>query len=192
MNTEQITEGLIIYDLPKWGENIRIKGILFDMDGVILDTEKLYTRFWQEAANALGYPMTKEQAMGLRSLNREFGAAKMQSYFDVPVNYEEVRNKRIELMNAFIEKEGVEPKIEPAYVDDPTVIFMVEHGMGISMLSELIMRGNRNNVISRALEPNAHRELVICMKSIKNAPPMVKEFVVCAKETIDEIYKSID
>ena len=110
MNIEQIAEGVLIYDLPKWGKDICIKGILFDMDGVILDTEKLYTRFWQEAANVLGYPMTKEQAMGLRSLNREFGAAKMQSYFDVPVNYEEVRNKRIELMNAFIEKEGVELK----------------------------------------------------------------------------------
>lgn len=110
MNIEQIAEGVLIYDLAKWGKDIRIKGILFDMDGVILDTEKLYTRFWQEAANALGYLMTKEQAMGLRSLNREFGAAKMQSYFDVPVNYEEVRNKRIELMNAFIEKEGVELK----------------------------------------------------------------------------------
>lgn len=110
MNIEQITDGVLVYDLPKWGKDIFIKGILFDMDGVILDTEKLYTRFWQEAANVLGYPMTKEQAMGLRSLNREFGAAKMQSYFDVPVNYEEVRNKRIELMNAFIEKEGVELK----------------------------------------------------------------------------------
>ena len=110
MNIEQIDEGVFVYDLPKWGKDIQIKGILFDMDGVILDTEKLYTRFWQEAANALGYPMTKEQAMGLRSLNREFGAAKMQSYFDVPVNYEEVRNKRIELMNSFIEKEGVELK----------------------------------------------------------------------------------
>lgn len=110
MNIEQIAEGVLIYNLPKWGKDIFIKGILFDMDGVILDTEKLYTRFWQEAANVLGYPMTKEQAMGLRSLNREFGAAKMQSYFDVPVNYEEVRNKRIELMNAFIEKEGVELK----------------------------------------------------------------------------------
>ena len=48
--------------------------------------------------------------MGLRSLNREFGAAKMQSYFDVPVDYEAVRKKRIEMMDAFIEKEGVEAK----------------------------------------------------------------------------------
>jgi len=110
MNTEQIAQGVLLYDLPKWGREITIKGILFDMDGVILDTEKLYTRFWQEAANALGYPMSKEQAMGLRSLNREFGAAKMQSYFAVPVDYEAVRNKRIEMMNAFIEKEGVETK----------------------------------------------------------------------------------
>lgn len=110
MNIEQIAEGISVYDLEKWGKNICIKGLLFDMDGLILDTEKLYTRFWQEAANALGYPMTKEQAMGLRSLNREFGAAKMQSYFDKTVDYEAVRKKRIEMMDAFIEKEGVEAK----------------------------------------------------------------------------------
>ena len=35
-----------------------IHGVLFDMDGVVLDTEKLYARFWAEAAHALGYPMT--------------------------------------------------------------------------------------------------------------------------------------
>ena len=80
------------------------------MDGLILDTEKLYTRFWHEAANALGYPMTKEQAIGMRSLNREIGAVKLQSYFDEPIDYETVRNKRIELMNAYIEREGVEAK----------------------------------------------------------------------------------
>ena len=88
------------------------------------------------------------------------------------------------------ETEKVDPNIEPAYVDDPTVIFMVEHGMGISMLSELIMRGNKNNVVSVPLEPAAHRELVICMKSVNNAPKIVKEFVSCAKETIEAIYKN--
>lgn len=110
MNTHQIAEGVIVYEPKKWERDITIKGILFDMDGLILDTEKLYTRFWQEAANSLGYPMTKEQAIGMRSLNREFGAAKLQSYFDRPIDYEAVRSKRIELMSAYIEKEGVEVK----------------------------------------------------------------------------------
>lgn len=84
-----------------------ITAILFDMDGLVLDTEKLYTRFWQEAANALGYPMTKEQALGMRSLNRGAGLAKMQSYFGPEVDYDRIRAKRIELMDAFVEKEGV-------------------------------------------------------------------------------------
>lgn len=110
MNIEKISEGVSIYQPEKWNRNTKIKGLLFDMDGLILDTEKLYTRFWQEATNALGYPMTKEQALGMRSLNKEFGAAKLQSYFDKPVSYDEVRLKRIELMDAFIEKEGVEAK----------------------------------------------------------------------------------
>lgn len=87
-----------------------ITAVLFDMDGLVLDTEKLYTRFWQEAANALGYPMTKEQALGMRSLNRGAGLAKMQSYFGPDVDYEAIRNKRIELMDAFVKQEGVSLK----------------------------------------------------------------------------------
>lgn len=88
----------------------QIKGILFDMDGLILDTEKLYCRFWQEAARALGYPMTMEQALGMRSLNRYAGEAKLKSYFGEDISYTKVREKRIELMDAFVEKEGVTTK----------------------------------------------------------------------------------
>ena len=88
----------------------QIKGILFDMDGLILDTEKLYCRFWQEAARILGYPMTMEQALGMRSLNRHAGEAKLKSYFGEWISYTEVREKRIELMDAFVEKEGVTTK----------------------------------------------------------------------------------
>ncbi len=88
-------------------DTMMIRAILFDMDGLVLDTEKLYTRFWQEAAKAFGYPMTKEQALGMRSLNRGAGLAKMQSYFGASVEYDDIRGKRIELMDAFVEKEGV-------------------------------------------------------------------------------------
>lgn len=87
--------------------NDNIRGVLFDMDGVILDTEKLYTRFWQEAAHCLGYPMTKEQALGMRSMNHQDGEARMKSYFGPDTPYRDIRNKRIELMDAFVEKEGV-------------------------------------------------------------------------------------
>ena len=80
------------------------------MDGVILDTEKLYTRFWKEAAQSLGYPMTHEMALGMRSLSREVGERQLKEYLGEDVDYQQVRNKRIEMMSAFIEENGVEFK----------------------------------------------------------------------------------
>lgn len=87
-----------------------VKGILFDMDGVVLDTEKLYARFWAEAAHALGYPMTCEQALGMRSLNNEAGQAKLESYFGPGVSRSIMRDKRVELMDAYVAQHGVEAK----------------------------------------------------------------------------------
>ena len=87
-----------------------VRGVLFDMDGVILDTEKLYTRFWCEAAQALGYPMTHEMALGMRSLSREIGERQLKAYLGESVDYQQVRNKRIEMMSAFINENGVEIK----------------------------------------------------------------------------------
>lgn len=87
-----------------------IRGVLFDMDGVILDTERMYARFWAEACHALGYPMTYEQALGMRSLSAKAGQAKLESYFGPGISREAVRNKRVELMDAYIERHGVAPK----------------------------------------------------------------------------------
>ena len=79
-----------------------VAGVIFDMDGVLLDTEKLYARFWREAAVALGYPMTHQQALGMRSLNGQAGQAKLESYFGPGISRSQVRHKRIELMDAYI------------------------------------------------------------------------------------------
>ena len=88
----------------------RIRGVLFDMDGLVLDTEVLYQRFWMEACHFYGYPMTHTQALGMRSIGAKDGTARLRGWFGPDVDYLQVRNKRIELMDAFIEKEGVVPK----------------------------------------------------------------------------------
>lgn len=87
-----------------------VKGVLFDMDGIVLDTEKLYTRFWMEAAQYFGFPMTLEQALGMRSLSKELGEQRLKDYFGDAIDYQQVRQQRIKIMTEYIEKNGVEIK----------------------------------------------------------------------------------
>ena len=88
-----------------------IRGVLFDMDGVVIDSERLYTRFWMEAAHDLGFPMTREQALQLRSLGRIPAQAKLDSFFGPgEACYDSIRNRRIELMEAYIALHGVDEK----------------------------------------------------------------------------------
>ena len=95
---------------PQWGASRPIRGILFDMDGLVLDSESLYTRFWREAANALGYPMTVEQSLGMRSLGKKLGQPYLESLFDPGIDYSQVREKRIELMDAYVNQYGIPTK----------------------------------------------------------------------------------
>lgn len=95
---------------PQWGSQRPIHGVLFDMDGLVLDSETLYTRFWREAAHSLGYPMTVEQSLGMRSLGQKLGQPYLESLFGPGVDYVTMRSKRIELMDAYIEEHGIAPK----------------------------------------------------------------------------------
>lgn len=94
---------------PTWKKR-EIRGVLFDMDGLVLDTETLYSRFWMESANDLGFPMTYQQSLGMRSLNRQAGQAKLIEYFGPGISYAEVRNHRIQLMDAWVDVHGVDLK----------------------------------------------------------------------------------
>ncbi len=89
---------------------VNIKGVVFDMDGVLLDTEKLYVRFWCEAARFYGYNMQKSHALSIRSMARPFVIERLKGFFGENFDYYSVHDKRIELMDAYIEKNGIETK----------------------------------------------------------------------------------
>ena len=90
--------------------NTPIRGVLFDMDGVVIESERLFARFWMASAADLGFLMTYEQALQLRSLRREQGIEKMQSFFGPAADFDEIRAHRIELMEAHIAQYGVDEK----------------------------------------------------------------------------------
>lgn len=87
-----------------------IKAVIFDMDGTLIDTEKYYRRFWPMALAEFGYTMTDAQALSMRSLGRPFAPIKLREMFGEELDYVQVRQRRKELMEACIEKEGIQCK----------------------------------------------------------------------------------
>ena len=89
---------------------MKIKGVIFDLDGLLLDTEKLYQRFWIEAAAKCGYKMTKEQSLQLRSLDKDLAKELLSEWFGKDFSYQKTKDIRVKLMNEYIEQNGIEAK----------------------------------------------------------------------------------
>ena len=87
-----------------------IKGAAFDMDGLMIDTEKLYVRFWIQSAADFGYDMKKEHVYAIRSLARKYSIPKLKGFFGEDFPSEEVRAHRTGLMNEYIAQNGLEVK----------------------------------------------------------------------------------
>jgi HAD superfamily hydrolase (TIGR01509 family) len=89
---------------------MKINGAIFDMDGVLLNSEILYQRFWLEALQFYNYKATPNHILALRSLTGKKAEEKLKSFFGDNFDYPTVKAKRIELMDDFVNKNGVEVK----------------------------------------------------------------------------------
>ncbi len=79
---------------------------------------------------------------------------------------------------------GVKPHILPTWVDDPTVISMVSHGLGVSMMTELTVRGRTDGVKLLPVEPASSRELGLAVRSLDAASDGLRHFIDCTKRVV--------
>ena len=87
-----------------------IRGVVFDLDGTLLDTEKLYRRFWVEAARQMGYPMEDRHALMIRSMAADMAEPLLKREVCPDFDYHAVRALRRKIMEEYIDENGVEPK----------------------------------------------------------------------------------
>ncbi len=89
---------------------MKVKGVIFDLDGLILDTEKLYQKFWKEASMKCGYKMSEETVLKLRSLDSGLAREMLKETFGKDYSYEKVKQVRAALMAEYVEQHGIEAK----------------------------------------------------------------------------------
>ncbi|MEK8132944.1 LysR family transcriptional regulator [Paenibacillus filicis] len=79
----------------------------------------------------------------------------------------------------------IQAKIEYRLDDDYTIISMVENGLGISILAELILKRTPYNILSKETSPSFSRRIGIAIKNRKQASIAVRcflDFIVENKE----------
>ncbi|MGI5824628.1 MAG: LysR family transcriptional regulator [Bacillota bacterium] len=89
----------------------------------------------------------------------------------------------------YFKTENINPRVKLTSMDDPTIMAMVERGIGTSILSELVVTNCRNDVRIMDLEPYAYRQLGIALRKGQERTQAVQKFVACAKKTVAEMYK---
>ena len=84
---------------------MEVKAVLFDLDGTLIDTERIYRKVWPETIAHFGGHMSDGQYLALRSLGRPFSREKFAEWFP-DIDYDEARAYRGGLFNAQVAAEG--------------------------------------------------------------------------------------
>ncbi len=58
-----------------------IEGVIFDMDGLMFDTERIYGIYWRQVSAELGYPMDDEKVAYMCGATRDFQVSKFVEWF---------------------------------------------------------------------------------------------------------------
>ena len=119
-----------------------MKAVLFDMDGILIDTEKYLTVYKQKAMREAGYRLDLETAYKFRSCASVFAREQMKGIFGEDFPYDELRRRRQELMSDHIARFGIEKK---PYVEET--------------IKELKRRGYQTAVVTATAEDRAVRYL---------------------------------
>ena len=90
-------------------------------------------------------------------------------------------------VNAALAQVGVKLHAKAAYVDDETVIRMVGRGLGVSMMTELMIRGRTDDVLCVPVSPRTIRELGMGMHAGHRQSAPLQELKACVLQYIREL-----
>lgn len=119
------------------------------------------------------HPLARQSVVSLADLAREPYILMEEGHYSEPVN-------------AF-RAAGLEPQVKYTMHDDYGIMTMVEVGLGVSILAELVLRRTAYRIACRPLEPPVRRTLALGYKDRASLPIAAKYFIEYLLAHADEL-----
>lgn len=152
-----------------------VKAVIFDMDGVLIDTEKWLTKYWCQAAGEAGFPMEMKHALAIRSLAGKYAEQYLQGIFGDDFSYWEIRERRKELMREHLKKHGVEKKQGA----DELLDYLREHKIKTAVATATDLPRTRSYLTEIGIYDKFDE--IICASMVENGKPKPDIYLYACK-----------
>lgn len=89
----------------------------------------------------------------------------------------------------FLEKYGISPDIQYSTLENYSAMSMIENGLGISVMNELITEGRLNRIVLVPFDPPQTIKMGIAIPSIRDLSPAAKRFISYIREYVDNGFR---
>jgi DNA-binding transcriptional LysR family regulator len=132
------------------------------------------------------FPLKKDRMLAIVSRDHPISGA---PYFPLPqIAYEDFVMPKTGSdydVRRVLEKAGIVPNVKFSAGDDYAIMAMVEKGLGMSILPELVLKRQNHNVVMLELEEPSFRSLGIAVLSMKHTSPATKKFIKHVQEWVE-------
>ena len=152
-----------------------VQALIFDVDGTLLDTERIYMKAWKEAAAEMGYVMPDRVLQMTRAVNAKDAARIFEEEIGNGFSYTATRPIRVRIAEELIHRES--PILKPGVLE--LLDFLKEKGIRLAVASSTNTQTTKEHLASsRILEPF---EVVVGGDQIVNGKPHPDIFLRAAE-----------
>lgn len=154
---------------------MKLKLVIFDMDGLMFDTERIYYQAWEEAMTLYGYDFGWEVYIQLVARNSHTIGLTLKKIYGENFPYEAVRDKKREIADEIIAEQGMPKKAGLMELLD----FLEEEG-----IKKAVATSSTREKALNYLELGGVRmrfDHIVCGSDVRESKPHPEIFEIAAK-----------
>ncbi|GBU27607.1 hypothetical protein R84B8_01141 [Treponema sp. R8-4-B8] len=157
-------------------KTFRPSAVIFDMDGLMFDTENLTIPLWEVAGKPFGYNITYDIVLRMVGISAEKARLVMYEEFGTDFPYDAIRNEFRRLVQEEVDKNGVPLKPGLMYLLDRLSAAKIPFAVATSSRT-----ATATNMLSKAGIIDRFAALT-CGEEVKNGKPAPDIFLLAAEK----------